>query len=288
MTKRGSSCINVKKIAWLFSPPILREIKRFIVSKEDEHPYLEYSPAGWNTVLSHTENIGWNSTYAVSVETERFSSFCTNLEGTGPIGFMHDNQNVSEMCVSFHNRNITYAFVLALVAHKKETVTVLDWGGSLGHNYLIGKALLPYVTIDFHCKEVPLMAEAGKKLNPDVHFSIDESCLLRTYDLVIMNGVLQYYDNWVNTLCRIAPAVNEYLFLGHLPLVYESPGFVAIQRHYGTEMLHEQFNRKVMLEVIEGMGFSLVREFLTGLRPYIKNAPEQCELFSWLFKRNIK
>lgn len=63
---------------------------------------------------------------------------------------------------------------------------------------------------------------------------------------------------------------------------------MALQRHYGTEILHEEFNREVILEVVEGIGFSLMREFLTGIRPYIKNAPEQCELYSWLFKKGPK
>jgi len=49
--------------------------------------------------------------------------------------------------------------------------------------------------------------------------------------------------------------------------------------------LYEQFNRRTILEEIEDTGLCLIREFLTGIHPYIKNAPEQCELKSWLFKR---
>jgi len=202
------------------------------------------------------------------------------------VAFSHGHTDLSAMCVSFHNVNLTYAYVLALAAHSLETVSVLDWGGSLGHYYLIGKSVLPDVVIDFHCKEVPRIADLGTQLNPDVHWYSDESCLARTYDLVMLQGVLQCIEEWPDVLRRIAPAVKGYLFLGLLPLVDRDPGFVALQRHYGTEMLHEQFNRKALLQVIEGTGLRLIREFVTGYRPPIKNAPEQCELRSWLFKRD--
>jgi hypothetical protein len=41
------------------------------------------------------------------------------------------------------------------------------------------------------------------------------------------------------------------------------------------------------LTVVEDEGFSIVREFVVGDRPYIKNAPEQCELRSWLFRKIV-
>jgi putative methyltransferase (TIGR04325 family) len=280
--------VKVKNFVKLFLPPILLEFERYVVNKLGEHPWLEYAPAGWNTVLPHIENIGWNSIPAVETEKTKWQAFCANLEGTSSLAFAHEHTDLSAMCVSFHNINLTYAYVLALAAYRKETVSVLDWGGSLGHYYMMGKAVLPDVKIDFHCKEVPLLAELGKQVNPQVHWYSDESCLARTYDLVMLNGVLQYIQDWPETLRRISPAVKRYLFFGLLPLVERGSGFVALQRHYGAEMLHEQFNRRALLEVIEGTGLCLKREFVTGYRPSIKNAPEQCELRSWLFKREVQ
>jgi len=84
----------------------------------------------------------------------------------------------------------------------------------------------------------------------------------------------------------VSPAVNKYLFLGHLPLVDGGPGFVAIQRRYGAIMLHEQFNPGRIVDVVGKTGLRMTREFLTGVRPYIKNAPQPCELRSYLFRRD--
>jgi len=36
---------------------------------------------------------------------------------------------------------------------------------------------------------------------------------------------------------------------------------------------------------VKETGLILVREFVVGDLPYIKNAPEQCEMRGWLFKR---
>ena len=40
-----------------------------------------------------------------------------------------------------------------------------------------------------------------------------------------------------------------------------------------------------LLAAIEGCDLRLTREFITGYKPLIKSAPEQCELRSWLFTR---
>ena len=109
-----------------------------------------------------------------------------------PLGFTHEHDDLTvTRFVPFHNVHITYAYVLALTAHRKDAISVLDWGGALGHYYQIGKAVIPDVEIDFHFKEVPKLVELGRLLNPDVHWYADDSCLERTYDLVMMNGSLQ-------------------------------------------------------------------------------------------------
>jgi hypothetical protein len=67
-----------------------------------------------------------------------------------------------------------------------------------------------------------------------------------------------------------------------LPLVDCENGFVVLQRRYDTEMLHYQFNRNELLASID---LCLVREFLTGIRLDIQNAPGECELRSFLYRK---
>jgi hypothetical protein len=92
-------------------------------------------------------------------------------------------------------------------------------------------------------------------------------------------------EDWVDVLHRIAPSIKEYLYISRLPVVQNSPSFVAIQNLYNSQMLHQQINQKELLETVNEIGLTLVREFVVGDRPYIKKAPEQCEVRGWLFKK---
>ena len=280
-----STRVIIEKILKLLIPPIVINGVH-AVQNMFRKPDLEYAPDGWQTKLTNGQNQGWSVDSTVNNERAKFDAFCRNLKGPGPLGFSHEHTDLSVIRdPNFHNVHISYAYVLALAAHKKDRISVLDWGGSLGHYYLVGKAVLPDVTIDFHVKEVPLMAKAGKQLNPDVHWYDDERCLERDYDLIMVTGSIPYIEDWADTLGRISHSVKEYLFLFRFPIVEHSPAFVAIQRIYNSQMLHQQLNQNELLEVVKNTGLTLVREFVVGDRPYIKNAPEQCEIRGWLFKR---
>lgn len=247
---------------------------------------LEYTPDGWQTKLKNTQNKGWNVNSVIDTEKAKWDIFCQNLKGSGPLGFSHEHTDPFVIRnPNFHNVHISYAYVLALTAHKKDSISVLDWGGALGHYYLVGKAVLPNLDIDFHVKEVPLMAKAGEQLNPEVHWYDDETCLEREYDLVMMTGSIPYMEDWADVLHRIARSIKKYLFVSRLPVVQNSSSFVAIQRLYNSQMLHQLINQAEFLETVKETGLSLVREFVVGDRPYIKGAPEQCEVRGWLFKK---
>lgn len=249
-------------------------------------PFLVYAPNGWKTVFTEGKPLGWNAKSAVSAVTDNWYSFCNAINGSNPLGFSFEYTDLHlNRVVSCHNVRITYGYVLALVAHQKSSLSILDYGGGLGHYYQIGKALLPNVRLYFCCKEVPSIAEAGKLLNPEIRWFTDDSCLKNTFDLVMINGSLQYMEEWQKFLRDISAAVGEYLLLTRVPVIEKSNSFVAIQKEYGTQMLHWQFNKDALLKAVKDTGLSLVREFVVGDRPYIKNAPEQCEMRGWLFRK---
>jgi len=278
---------SINRIAGLFIPPIVIKGTWF-VKNCFRKTTLEYAPDGWQTVLPNGQNKGWNVDSVIDTENAKWNSFCRNIEGAGPLGFSHEHTDLTDIRnPNFHNVHISYAYVLALAAHGKDRISVLDWGGALGHYYLLGKAVLPEVKIDFHVKEVPLMVRAGKKLNPEVSWHDDESCLERDYDLIMITGSLPYMRDWADALKRIAHSVKGYLYVARLPVVERSPSFIAIQRLYNSQMLHQLLNQTEFLDAVKETGLSLVREFVIGDRPYIKGAPEQCEIRGWLFRSKI-
>jgi putative methyltransferase (TIGR04325 family) len=283
------SAAKVKAMAGLLVPPIFTQwlVRCRRSPQEVTKPRLEYAPEGWNDrqIISNAE--GWNVDSVVDAEKAKWETFRNNLQGAGPLGFSHEHTDLAVVRdVPFHNVHITYAYVIALAAHLKTNLSILDWGGGLGHYYQIAKAVMPDVSFEFHCKEVPLMAEVGRLLNPEVHWYSDESYLERSYDLVMVNGSLQYMEDWNGTLRQLSQVVKEHFFLTRLPVVEHVPSFVAIQREYDIEMLHQQFNKDEVLEFVESLGLRRVREVVVGDRPYIHGAPEQCELRGWLFHRD--
>jgi len=265
-------------------PPIIEFLKQRLIRFLNP-PLLEYAPNGWKTVLA-TDTEGWNSSKFIAEEKDKWEIFCDLVKPPGPLGFSHEEpvlQSTSNL--SFHNLHVTYGYVLGLVGHRKATLSVLDYGGGLGHYFQLGRALLPDLELKFHCKEMPALAEAGKLLNPEVEWFTDDRCLNNTYDLVMISSSLQYMENWQEQLTAIASSTSDYLLLTRIPVVHHSDSFVAIQKAYGSKMLHWQFNKSKLLDQIQKSGLQLIREFIIGDRPAIKGAPEQCELGSWLFRK---
>jgi putative methyltransferase (TIGR04325 family) len=157
-------------------------------------------------------------------------------------------------------------------------VSILDWGGGLGHYEPLSRALLPGVELEFHCKEVPALVERARELLPHVSFHADRSCLDRRYDLVLASGSLQYGEDWRTLLADLAGAAAGHLFVTRLPVALAAPSFVVLQRAhrygYDTEYLGWVVSREELLDEAGSRGLSLVREFLLSAWLSAEGAPE--------------
>lgn len=276
---------STKKLVKELVPPLIISGAKAIRGW-NQKPYLEYAPNGWQTQLPANGNTGWSVESVVRSERKKWERFCQNAEGTGPLGFSHEAPDLSVIRNrNAHNIHISFAYVLSLAAHMQKRISVLDYGGALGHYYLIAKATLPHIEIDYHVKEVPMMAEAGRQLNPEVQWFDDDSFLANSYDVVMMNGSTPYLPDWKEQLGRITQSVAQYFFITRQAVVQNSPTYVAIQRVYGSHMLHQQLNQSELLAVMASTGLQLVREFVVADKPIVKDAPEQPELRGWLYRK---
>lgn len=138
--------------------------------------------------------------------------------------------------------------------------------------------MLPGVDIEYHCKDVPLVCETGRRLFPGATFHDDDSCLERKYDLVLASGSLEYSEDWNAVLTGLAGATGRYLYLARMPVCSEHPSFVVLHRLYmfgvRTEALAWVFNRDELLGAADAARMALAREFLMGLRNSVHGAPE--------------
>jgi putative methyltransferase (TIGR04325 family) len=213
------------------------------------------------------------------------------VAGTGPLGIAHEAPLPSRQSLAAHNAALSFGYVLMRAAHRRTRMSVLDWGGGIGHYYLFARALAPEVELDYHCKEVPVLCAAGREVLPDVTFhDSDNSAFGRTYDVVVTSGALQFAEDWRTVLAGMADAATSYLYVTRLPVVEGAGSYGLLQRAhrygYATEYANWVLNLGEFLAVVDAGGFELVREFLGEEgNTDIRGVPEPAVYRGFLFRR---
>jgi len=284
--------MDFKYVFKQFLPPIVASATRRVLW--EGLPEWEYVPGGWFSKNRKPE--GWNDLSIAEAQRIRWPAFVRTLEGTKPITSTYTfmSPDLLRHSVSAHNIAMCYGYVLALAAREKRRLTILDWGGGVGHYYLISKALLPNFKIQYTCHDTPLLCQLGRELLPEVDFLEDADDVFRKrYDLVFASNSLQSFENWQEVARKLAAAARNYLYITQLPIVYKASSFVTLQRAYkvktygyDSSFLGWVLNFQELLKCIEQTGMKLVREFLTGHGPFVHNAPEQSEYYGFLFASN--
>lgn len=277
----------MRRIVKNFIPPIFIHIAmhiKYIFCK----PEWEYIPKGWAYAKKHHEVKGWNVSDILEVYKRKWPKFVEMVQGLGPLGIAHESSLATDADVGSHNAIMSFGYSIALAACGMSSFSMLDWGGGIGHYYLMAEAILPGVKIDYHCKDVPLLAEYGAKLFPQEHFYKDESCFERTYNFVMAGASFHYSEDWQAVLDNLAKVTKQYLYVAQLPVVRNAASFVFVQRPYrygyNTEYLAWCLNCEDFLRHAKALNLKLVREFVYGLKPLIYKAPEQNEYRGYLFK----
>ncbi len=280
-----------RKILRAITPPIALSAVAWLRLRKGGGEW-EYIPEGWQAARTDPKIKGWNVESVLEAYKAKWPSFVAGLNGSGPLGLSPEATSSTQADLSFHNSIMSYGYALALATRHKRSIALLDWGGGIGHYYLISRTLIPDVAIDYSCKDLPLLAEYGQQLFPEARFFSDETCLDRQYDFVLASGSLQYSEDWVNALRGLAGATGGHLFVTRLPIVHHAPSYVFVQRpyqyDYDTEYLGWCLNRGVFLRQARDAGLVLVREFMLGDRHHTYRAPEQPEYRGFLFRRAVE
>jgi putative methyltransferase (TIGR04325 family) len=244
-------------------------------------------PEGWSRATSDLR--GWQDPSVLEAYRSQLPEFRAAVVGTAPLA--HGTSAATPLgsgSIFEQNTMLAFAYAVLLASRGRDRLSVLDWGGGLGFHSFAARAVLPSaVALDYHCKELPQLCELGRREVPEVTFWDDERALERTYDLVVASSSLQYSERWETDVTGLAGATAGHLFLTRVPVVFEHPAFVVLQRTRGyrfdTEYLSWVFNREELLARVDACGLELTREFLLGLRPDVVGAPEQDETRGFLF-----
>jgi putative methyltransferase (TIGR04325 family) len=233
-------------------------------------PEWEYVPEGWARPVK-----GWDVEAVADAYREKWPSFLRAIEAPRPLGVYHETAEVEAEDHAAHNMLVSFAYVLAAAARGRERLSVLDWGGALGHYCAVARSALPDLELDYHVKETPAVCVRGRELLPEVEFHEDDSCLDRRYDLVMASASLHYEPDWRSLVGRFADAAERHLYLARVPVAFDAGSFVVLQRAfaygYETEYLGWVVNRG---ELLDAVPLPLAREFLHDARVSAAGAPD--------------
>lgn len=245
----------------------------------------EYVASSWPQMRS----LGWSDPSVAATQRAKWADFLALTSGTGPLGTMHEASEMIRDDLAAHHLALAYGYVLARAARLAPDVSVLDWGGGIGHYARLAQALLPEAAIHYTVKDLPELCRVGRDHLPSVTFvSEDEPCLAETYDLVFASGSMQYAEDWRLLLSRFARCARQWLYLTRLPLVSRAESFVVVQRPfaygYASPYVSWVFNRRELLDHAARLGLTLEREFLIDERHDVAGAPERVEMRGFLFR----
>lgn len=249
---------------------------------ETPAPEWEYVPEGWARPVK-----GWDVEAVADAYARKWPDYVDAVQPPKPLGVHHETAEVTTGDPGAHNMLVSFAYALALAARGRDRISVLDWGGGLGHYYALGRSVLPDVELEYHVKETPAVCAEGRETLPEVAFYEDDSCLARRYDLVLASSSLQFAEDWRGLIGQLAHAAGRHLYVARVPVAIEADSFVVLQRAnaygYATEYLGWVLNRR---DLLDATPLALAREFLLDARFSAAGAPEDpVEHRSFLFNR---
>jgi putative methyltransferase (TIGR04325 family) len=278
--------VSWQRIVRSITPPLILSTLRS-VRRRFGHAEWDYLADGWDSELAL--GAGWRDPSVVQTAVARWPEFVRHAGGTGPLGIAYESDGVVSDDHSAHDSAMAFAYALARASATQQRLSVLDWGGGLGHYFVLARSLFPSLGLEYDVFDLPETCAAGERLLPDVRYVAEEQALRETYDFSIAVGSLHYSRDWQTTLHNIAARTREYVYVGRLPCVRRVPSFVAVQRAhrygYRTELLCWIINRDELFAAASSAGLSLVRELLIAESVDIAHAPERSHAGGFLFRR---
>ena len=286
-SRSGRTVRLLRGFARQLLPPIVAEPLRRAIGGRVAAPDSEwaYRPDGWPADPTIK---GWDAESVVATQLARWSAFVQSVAAPAPFGVSNEAAGRTQLDYGFHNTVMSFGYVLARTGQGRNQLSILDWGGGIGHYYVYASALLPEVELDYHCRDLSRYTVAGRGVLPHATFhDRDETALSRPYDLVLASSSLHYSKDWRADLAKLASVAGGYLYITRQPFVDTATSFVVVQRphRYGylTEYPGWFLNRGEFLTAADELGLELLREFLIAERPVVPGAPEQADYRGFLF-----
>jgi putative methyltransferase (TIGR04325 family) len=275
-------------------PPAAASMADGAVSVPEKAAAAEPAPPEWEMVADTDEvwtaHDGWVHDSILHTQLDKWPDFLRSVECPKALGQSHEAAAGAAADYATHNTIMSFGYALGRVTQGREAVSVLDWGGGLGHYCVYACALFPDLKLDYVIKDFPGFCEAGRKLLPDAKYLSDESeALSRSYDFVFASSSLPYTRDLYGLVEKLCDSAADWLMITRTPMIESHDDFVVVQRPhvygYMTEYAGWFINRQRLVDFVVARGFSLVRQFLVAEEPNVPNAPERALSCGLLFRR---
>ena len=215
-----------------------KERRNFGVVREDvekmapevDYPEWEFRDHWCN---GETAPKGWNDASIAHTQTDKWKAFAALVQGNGPLGISHevpvtDSGETSGRITSW----FLTGYCVALARRSLDRLKILDWGGGVGHYYLLHGLYCPALLSNTSCQEVPLLCEAGRALLPEARFLEEpDACFLRRNMTLSMPETPSWYcEDWRGTAAKLAKSTAGYLYITRMLFTNRADSFVAVQR----------------------------------------------------------
>ncbi len=254
-------------------------------------PEWEFVADGWEREAA--TDTGWDAGAVAESYRSKWSEFLRSIDGPGPLGVAHERPSDAPMRRDdpiAHNIILSFAHALTTAAGDRKSLSVLDWGGALGHYHELARRLTP-LEFDWHVRELTAVCAVGAEVEPEVTFHASDDCLDSKYDLVLVSASLQYSQDWRAQLERLLAAADGWAFLNRIPAVETVPAYPALQRAhaygYETEYVGWVFHRGELVLAAEELGYELVREYAQVDPIAVAGAPENPRHIGLLLRARV-
>jgi putative methyltransferase (TIGR04325 family) len=180
---------------------------------------------------------------------------------------------------------LAFAYVVARVSEGKSSLSVLDFGGTLGYCSNIAWQAAPTKSINYTVQELPAICEFGALVRPGVQFISSEQDLATNYDLVFASGAVQGIRDWRQQMAKLTARANPWLYLARAPVLEHAPSMIVKQKVRTGYVVSWCWSELELLEHAKSIGLELVQvlRFQETFAP-IRGAKELPKVRGYLFR----
>ena len=165
------------------------------------------------------------------------------------------------------NESDLIEFLKINLSKKKDTLEVLDFGGSLGSRFFSNYNFIKDNTIHWNIIEQEQFVNYGKKnlekKNLSFFYDLSDCIKKKKIDCIIFSGSLQYFENYFDLLNKINETSIKYIFIDYLPLSNYKQNKIFVQNIpkkivYSSYPIHI-LSKKIFTKDLQKIKFKILK-----------------------------